>query len=56
MVVVALWMFAIKPVPLTKVQVPCAGAAGALAAMVVEVVGKQYDWSGPALEPLTVWS
>ena len=39
--VVALWIFAIVPVPFTKVQVPWAGAAGALAAKLVEVVGKQ---------------
>ena len=41
MVLVALLMLVIVPVPEIRVQVPWAGAVGAFAAMVAVVVGRQ---------------
>src|SRR5690606_20386276 len=48
-VVVGLLGLAKVPLPATTVHSPLAGAMAALAANVVEVVGVQRLWSGPAL-------
>ena len=49
-------MFVIVAVPLTSVQLPVAGARGALAASVACGLLPQMFWSGPALADGADWS
>ncbi len=53
--VVALFALAIVAVPLTTVQMPCAGAATALAAITVEPAPQRL-WSAPASAAATAGS